>query len=148
MPKTVKNKSQNKAQNTNDEKLFTDTNVSMKSGHLTKDVMMVSDGKFAKLRIAGNKQYLDNAGEIATITNYFNVLISQKLEEAFKLAQSLKKGDWVYVKGEDATKSFDTPEGYKQTASTIFAYKLVLKQAKTNAQSSKQAAPVPHPSVG
>ena len=109
--------------------LFADINVTMKSGHLTKDAETVGDGKYAKLRIASNKQY-EVEGEIKTNTNYFDALISSNLEEAFELASSFKKGDWIYLKGEDSTKSFDTPEGYKKTASTIFAYHVVLKKEK------------------
>ena len=33
-------------------------------------------------------------------------------------------------KGEDHTKIFDTPEGYPKTETTIFAYKVALKQEK------------------
>lgn len=108
--------------------LFADTNVTMKSGHLVKDAETVSDGKFIKFRIASNKQYL-SGDEIKTTTNYFNAMVSSNLKEAFSVAKDLKKGDWVYLKGEDVTQSFDTPEGYKQTASTIFAYKVVLKKS-------------------
>ena len=114
-----------------EEQLFADTNVTMKSGHLTKDAEIVGDGKYAKIRFAGNKQYKTSDGEIKTNTNYYNALISSNLVDAFDLACSLKKGDWVYVKGEDSTRSFDTPEGYKQTASTIFAYHVVKKEKKS-----------------
>ncbi|MCG8533231.1 MAG: hypothetical protein MI749_21600, partial [Desulfovibrionales bacterium] len=75
-----------------------------------------------------------------TTTNYFNALVSANLKDAFDTAKSLKKGDWVYLKGEDVTKSFDTPEGYKQTASTIFAYKVVLKKEKSATEESAEAA--------
>ncbi|MFY0601644.1 MAG: single-stranded DNA-binding protein [Cyclobacteriaceae bacterium] len=122
--------------------LFADINVSMKSGHLTKDPEIVGDGKYAKLRIASNKQYLNADSEIKTNTNYFDVLISSNLKEAFELACTFKKGDWAYVKGEDSTKSFETPEGYKKTACTIFAYHAALKKAKSESQileASKQA---------
>ena len=34
--------------------LFADTNVTMKTGHLTRDAEIVGDGKFVKLRFAGN----------------------------------------------------------------------------------------------
>ncbi|MEO9474610.1 MAG: single-stranded DNA-binding protein [Cyclobacteriaceae bacterium] len=111
-----------------EEQLFTDTNVTMKSGHLVKDAEVVGDGKFVKMRIASNKQYKTSEGEIATNTNYFNALVSSNLAESFDKAKAFKKGDWVYLKGEDSTRSFDTPEGYKQTASTIFAYHVVLKK--------------------
>ena len=114
----------------NKEKLFSDTNISMKTGHLTRDAEIIGDGKFVKIRIATNKQYKDKNEEIKTSTNYFNALVSQKLTEAFETAKALKKGDWIYFKGEDSTTSFDTPEGFKQTASTIFAYKVVLKKKK------------------
>lgn len=108
--------------------LFADTNISMKSGNLVKDAEVIGDGKFVKFRIASNKQYADTKGEVKTNTNYFTAMVSKNLSEAFEIAKAFKKGDWVYVKGEDSTKSFDTPEGYKQTASTIFAYKVVLKK--------------------
>ncbi|MAE86201.1 MAG: hypothetical protein CMB80_25935 [Flammeovirgaceae bacterium] len=109
--------------------LFADINVTMKSGHLVKDAEVIAEGKYAKFRIAGNKQYMAD-GEIKTITNYFNVMVSSNLTDAFETAQEFKKGDWVYAKGEDSTKSFDTPQGYKQTASTIFAYEVFLKKPK------------------
>lgn len=127
--------------------LFADTNVTMKTGHLTKDPEAVADGKFIKLRIAANKQYLGPDEEIHTLTNYFTALISSNLTDAYNLAQNLGKGDWVYLKGEDSTRSFDTPEGYKQTANTIFAYKLTLKkkaalkEEQTKAPSEAEPAP-------
>ena len=117
--------------------LFADINISMKTGHLVKDAETVGDGRYAKLRIAGNKQYEVN-GEIKTNTNYFDVMVSKNLTEAFELAQSLKKGDWIYAKGEDSTKSFDTAEGYKKTGSTIFAYHVVLKKEKNSQDPANQ----------
>lgn len=125
--------------NETDQQLFTDTNITMKSGHLVKDAEILKDGKFAKIRFASNKEYLTSDGEIKTTANYFNALVSNNLKDAFEVAKSLKKGDWVYLKGEDSTKSFDTVEGYKQTASTIFAYKVVLKKEKAD----PQPAPAP-----
>lgn len=142
----------NQAINNKDE-LFADTNISMKTGHLVRDAEIVGNGKFAKIRIASNKQYLSSQeeGVIETKTNYFDSLVSSNLKKAFETAKGLKKGDWIYLKGEDSTKSFDTPEGFKQTASTIFAYKVVLKKKKMEealAQSSgKSVAPPNEPSV-
>ena len=136
MSKTKTKTEETKTANTNQE-LFSDTNVTMKSGHLVKDPEVISDVKFAKIRFASNKQYQTPEGEIRTNTNYFNALVSSNLTEAFAVAKDLKKGDWVYLKGEDSTKSFDTPEGYKQTASTIFAYKVVLKKKKEAAQAEQ-----------
>ena len=63
------------------------------------------------------------------MTNYVDALVSEKLTEAFKTAKEFKKGDWVYIKGEDSSQSFDTPEGYRKTANTIFAYHAVFKKA-------------------
>lgn len=124
------------------EELFADTNITMKTGHLVRDAEMVADGKFIKLRIASNKQYYGDDNQIMTQTNYFNALVSINLKEAFAIAESLQKGDWVYLKGEDSTKSFDTPEGYKQTASTIFAYKVALKKNSGNtAEEISEPAP-------
>lgn len=125
------------------QELFADTNVSMKSGHLTRDAEIVGDGKYAKIRFATNKQYQTPDGEIKTNTNYFNALISNNLTEVFELAKTLKKGDWIYAKGEDSTKSFDTPEGYKQTACTIFAYHLVLKKEKDGQSDGVEASNQP-----
>ena len=126
--------------------LFSDTNVTMKSGHCVKDAEVVGEGKYVKLRIASNKQFENpHDGEIRTNTNYFDALISYHLKEQFDLAQTFKKGDWIYLKGEDSTKSFDTPEGYKKTASTIFAYHVVLKKERslTTPQDQKQNDPSP-----
>lgn len=125
------------------EELFSDTNVTMKTGRLVKDAETISDGKFVRIRLATNKEYLDAKGELQSTTNYFNALVSSNLSDAFSIAQDLKKGDWIYLKGEDGSQSFDTPEGYKQTAVTTFAYKVVLKhkqeqsdQSEANAQTS------------
>lgn len=109
--------------------LFVDVNVSMKSGHLTRDAEIVGGGKYVKMRFAGNKEYEVN-GAVKSHTNYFEALVSSNLSETFDLAASLKKGDWIYLKGEDSTRSFDTPEGYKKTANTIFAYHVALKKEK------------------
>ncbi len=127
---------QDQASTTN---LFADTNISMKTGHLVKDAELIADGKFVKVRIATNKQY-EKDGETHATTNYFNALVSKNLTEAFEVAQGLKKGDWVYLKGEDQSQSFDTPEGYKQTATTMFAYKVTLKKAKAG-QEDGQSIP-------
>ena len=78
-----------------------------------------------------------------TNTNYFDALVSVHLKEAFALAKELKKGDWIYLKGEDSTKSFDTPEGYKKTASTIFAYHVVLKKEKNATESPSKLTTKP-----
>jgi len=137
-----KPKTEETAENSTKE-LFADTNVTMKSGHLVKDAEIVGEGKYAKIRFASNKQY-EVDGEIKTNTNYFDALISSNLTEAFDLAKSLKKGDWAYFKGEDSTRSFDTPEGYKKTASTIFAYYAVLKKEKSN-QHPTNDNPTPSP---
>lgn len=118
--------------------LFSDTNVTMKSGHCVKDAELVGDGKYVKLRFAANKQYQHGDGDIQTNTNYFDALISHHLKEAFELAQGFKKGDWIYLKGEDSTKSFDTPEGFKKTACTIFAYHVALKKEKVASNSQNQ----------
>ena len=124
-----------KPEETNDSPaLFADINVNMKSGHLVKDSELVGQDKFVKFRFASNKQYEDQSGEVKTNTNYFDVLISSSLTEAFELAKGFKKGDWVYVKGEDSTRSFDTPEGYKKMASTIFAYHVALKKQQAPSQ--------------
>ncbi|WP_170827419.1 single-stranded DNA-binding protein [Roseivirga sp. 4D4] len=113
------------------EDLFADTNITQRSGRLTKDAELIKDGKFVKFRIASNKEYIDTqSGELKTTTNYFNALVSNNLTDAFNVAQELKKGDWVYFKGEDATRSIDTVEGYKETGVTTFAYKVVLKKPK------------------
>ncbi len=118
------------------ENLFADTNISQKSGHLTKDVELIAEGKFAKFRIASNKEYIDSqSGEVKTVTNYFNILVSANLTDAFNSSKDLKKGDWVYLKGEDSTRPIDTMEGYKDTGVTTFAYKVVLKRAKADTTS-------------
>ncbi len=114
-------------QNTEEAKLFADTNVSVKSGRLVRDAEQISDGKFIKLRISTNKQYLDANKEIQTTTNYFNALVSSNLTEAFNTAKDLKKGDWIYLRGEDHTQPFDSLEGYRKAETTIFAYKVGVK---------------------
>lgn len=123
----------NQTQQDNLQELFADTNISMKSGNMVSDAELIADGKFVKLRFATNKQYVGADNEIKTNVNYFNALVSSNLTEAFEIAKDLKKGDWIYIKGEDSTQSFDTAEGYKQTSSTIFAYKVVLKKQKDTA---------------
>ena len=111
------------------EDLFADSNYTQKTGHLTKDPELVKGGQFVKFRIASNKEYLDGS-EVKTIVNYFNILVSQNLTDAFETAQTFKKGDWVFVKGEDHTRSIDTIQGYKDTAVTTFAYHVGLRKLK------------------
>jgi len=126
--------------------LFADINVTMKSGHLTRDAEIVGDGKYVKLRFASNKQY-EHEGTIKTNTNYFDAMISANLTDAFTMASAFKKGDWIYLKGQDSTRSFDTPEGYKKTANTIFAYHISLKKEKaqleTEPDKDNNKTPVP-----
>lgn len=126
----MENKKENTKPQSEEQQLFADTNISMKTGHLTKDAHVVSGGKFVHIRIATNKQYPDKEGNVQTTVDYFNVLVSKNLTEAFELAKTFKKGDWIYAKGEDHTKIFDTPEGYPKTETTIFAYKVALKKEK------------------
>jgi len=122
--------------------LFADTNISMKSGRLVKDAELIADGKFIKIRLASNKQYASD-GEIKSMTNYFNILVSSNLTKAFDMAKDLQKGDWAYFKGEDSSKSFDTPEGYKQTAVTTYAYHVTKKRAVE--ENTAQPAEAPQP---
>ena len=149
MPNTTKNK-ESQAANGN-KHLFSDTNLTIKTGHLTKDAEIVGDGNYVKIRIASNKKYEDKSGEIKTNTNYFNALVSKNLTDSFAIAKDLKKGDWVYLEGEDSTKSVDTAKGYKETASTIFAYKVVLRKKKLEKSptqnSEKSEAPPSEPSA-
>mgnify|MGYP001147331128 CR=1 FL=1 len=118
--------------------LFADTNISMKSGRLVKDAELIADGKFIKIRLASNKQYASD-GEVKSMTNYFNILISSNLTKAFDIAKDLQKGEWAYFKGEDSAKSFDTPEGYKQTAVTTYAYQVTKKKADQDTSDQAQA---------
>ena len=127
-PKTNNNSTTSEAE----KKLFSDINITMKSGHLIKDAEVIGDGRYVKLRFASNREYETADHEIKTNTNYFNALIPSQLTKSFEKAKAFKKGDWIYLKGEDNTQSFDTPEGYKRTASTIFAYHVALKKAKGN----------------
>ena len=122
--------------------LFADTNISMKSGRLVKDAELIADGRFLKIRLASNKQY-ENGDEVKSITNYFNILISSNLSKAFDVAKNLKKGDWAYFKGEDSSKSFDTPEGYKQTAITTYAYHVTKKKEAEENEAQPADAPQP-----
>lgn len=122
--------------------LYRDTNISMKSGRLVKDAELVSDGKFVRIRLANNKQYAVG-DEIKDITNYFTILVSQNLKDAFETARDLKKGEWTYIKGEDSSKSFDTAEGYKQTAITTYAYKVTRRAEK--AEQVQGSAPTAQP---
>lgn len=121
--------------------LFADINVNMKSGHLVRDAELVKNGQFVKIRIASNQQYLGENNEPKNITDYFNILVSRNLQEAYNIAKDLKKGDWAYFKGKDHSKSFDTPEGYKQTGSTLFAYKATLKRQAGSKEDQPQNAP-------
>jgi len=131
-----------KDQNTTPEtKLFADTNISMKSGRLTRDAEIISEGKFVKFSIASNEQYLDANKEVKSNVNYFNALVSINLTESFDVAKDFQKGDWVYLKGKDATQSFDTPEGYKKSETTIFAYKVTLKKKNTPDQTQNDQQP-------
>ena len=122
-------------------KLFADTNISMKSGRLTRDATILSEGKFAKVTIACNEQYLDDDNEVKYKTNSFNALVSSNLTDAFETVKDLKKGDWIYLKGKDATQSFDTPEGYKKTETTMFAYKVTLKKQNGSDQDQNDQQP-------
>jgi len=136
---------QNPTSNQEEAKLYADTNISMKSGRLVRDAELTSEGKFVRIRLASNKQYEAN-GEVKSMTNYFSVLVSHNLKEAFETAKDLKKGEWAYIKGEDSSKSFDTPEGYKQTAVTTYAWKVTSKKAESSESSQPdQADPTPQP---
>lgn len=116
--------------NQEETKLFADTNISEKTGTLVRDAALVSDGKFAKFTIANNKQYLTADNDIKTTTNYFNVLVSNNLKEAFNIAKTLKQGDWVHLIGNDSTELFKTSKGYKKNAAVIYAFEVSLRKKK------------------
>lgn len=107
--------------------VFADTNVSMKTGRLVKDPEPYQDGKFIKFTIAGNKKYEYPDGTEKTFTNYFNAIVARTYSDAYGIAKDLKKGDWVYLRGEDNSFSFKTDDGEKQNSNTIFIYQLALK---------------------
>ncbi|MEQ9230593.1 MAG: hypothetical protein RIF46_07905, partial [Cyclobacteriaceae bacterium] len=69
------------------------------------------------------------------------------LTEAFDIAKDLKKGDWTYIKGEDNSKGVETAEGYKETAVTTFAWKVIKKNASEGAEQEtvNQSDPSPQP---
>lgn len=107
--------------------VFADTNVSMKTGRLVRDPEPYQEGKFIKFTIAANKKYEYPDGTEKTFTNYFNAIVARSYTDAFGVAQTLRKGDWVYLRGEDNSFSFNTKDGEKQNANTIFIYQLALK---------------------
>ncbi|MEQ9230485.1 MAG: hypothetical protein RIF46_07355, partial [Cyclobacteriaceae bacterium] len=75
MSKT-KTKTEETQTETKQDNLFADTNISMKSGRLVKDAELIADGKFVKFRLATNKQY-ESDGDVKTLVNYFNILVSK-----------------------------------------------------------------------
>jgi single-stranded DNA-binding protein len=107
--------------------VFADTNVSMKTGRLVKDPEPYQDGKFIRFTIAGNKKYQYADGTEKTFTNYFNAIVARTYTEAYEAAKELRKGDWVFMRGEDNSFSFKTSDGEKQNGNTIFIYQLALK---------------------
>ncbi|MFY0689064.1 MAG: single-stranded DNA-binding protein [Cyclobacteriaceae bacterium] len=146
MSKTTKTTATEQNQNDDQqEALFADTNITWKSGNLVRDPELVADGAYLKLRIAANKQFKNKEGELKTNTNYFNVLVSSKLEKVFSVATEFKKGDWIFLKGEDGTKSIDTLQGYKETACTIYPFEVGLKKAKSQPEQSQEKEAVPEP---
>lgn len=124
---------------TQEKKFFSDTNLSMKTGNLVRDAELVGDGRYIKICIATNKQYLSENGEVQTTTNYFNILVSNKLEKAYAAAKDLCKGDWIFIRGEDGTQLFDDAKGYKQNSSTIFAFEVELRKKATSKSNGRQA---------
>ena len=132
--KTTKSQQQEKT-------LFADTNITWKSGRLVRDAEIVSEGKFAKIILANNKEYRDGE-QVKTLTNYFDVLVSQNLKDTFNTAKDLKKGDWIYLKGNDSTRPIDTLQGYKENVLTIYAYEVGLKKSK-GAGLASESVPAP-----
>ena len=114
-----------------EKKLYTDINLTWKSGRLVRDAEIIANGKFVRFTLANNYEYKEQGSEeVKTLTNWFNILVSKKKEGAFSAAKGLKKGEWVYLKGNDSTRSVDTLQGYKENVATIYAFEISVKNEK------------------
>ena len=87
---------------------------------------VVSDPKFyytpsgvpvTMFRIATNRYYKDpNSGEFKTDSNYFSVVVWRKLAER---CSSLKKGSAVLIEGSLSSRSWDSPQGRRNTVEIV-----------------------------
>jgi single-strand DNA-binding protein len=92
-------------------------------GNLTKDpdLRATSTGiPVANFRIAANRRFRDNAGELREDVCYIGVVAWQKLAES--CAARLQKGSAIYVEGELRSRSLEGEGGKKRNVIEIRAH--------------------------
>jgi single-strand DNA-binding protein len=92
-------------------------------GNLTRDPELRSTSggiPVSNFRIAANRKFRDNAGELKEDVCYIGVVAWQKLAES--CAARLKKGSAVYVEGELRSRSLGSDEGRKKNVIEIRAH--------------------------
>jgi single-strand DNA-binding protein len=98
-------------------------------GNLGKDPETKETGsgaKVAKLNLATNESYKDNAGEWQTKTEWHSVIMWQQQAER---AAQLKKGDTVYIEGKLSTRKWeDNNQITRYTTEVITSYFRVINK--------------------
>jgi single-strand DNA-binding protein len=78
----------------------------------------------AKLSVATNRVWKDDAGNAVEKTDWHRVVAWRKLGEI--AGEYLKKGSQVYIEGHLETRSWDDPNGQKHWATEVIAENLVM----------------------
>jgi single-strand DNA-binding protein len=92
-------------------------------GNLTRDPELRSTSTgipVSNFRIAANRKFRDNAGDLKEDVCYIGVVAWQKLAES--CADRLKKGSAVYIEGELRSRSLNSNEGKKRNVIEIKAH--------------------------
>lgn len=77
-----------------------------------------SGASVAKLSVATNENYRDKNGEWQKLTEWHDVVVWRQLAER---AQSLKKGDSIYVEGKLSTRKWEDKEGNPRWSTEVVA---------------------------
>ena len=91
-------------------------------GNLTRDPELrytPSGAAVSNLRIAVNRRYKTQGGELKEETAFITVVVWAKQAEA--CSQFLSKGKSVFVEGEIQTRSWETPDGQKRNVLEVRA---------------------------
>lgn len=93
------------------------------AGNLTRDPELkftLGGRSIASFGVAENRRWKDNDGEWQEAVTYWNVQAWGELGE--NVAQSLKKGDRVVVRGRIEIRQYETDDGEKRSITEITAY--------------------------
>lgn len=105
------------------------------TGNLAKDpiIRVTKTGKpVASFSVAVNRRITKQNGDTLELTDWVNVTAWGNLAEA--VGNELTKGNYVFIEGRYATRSYDTPDGQRRYVTEVVA-NMIAKPIGSNQQS-------------